>query len=305
MAVACGNCGAQNPDGNQFCQACGTPLAPGLAPVMATPPSAIASPPPGSIAGPPPGSIAGPPAGAYASPYMAPPSASAPVHRAPWMIIIAAVVALIVIMAGLGTGIAVLASRMGNQNKTPTSSIQQGLPSPTPAGSPSPIPSPVFSSPSPTPSGGSNVVSNAGFSVTVPSGWTVESKDDETLTLLDPTGKGSLTIGAGPSSPPQTAQQNKDTLTSFFTDKYPDTKVCPSSQTTNGSINGASGIFWELCFTLTSGSNSAPAVAPLFAGANSDGSVYYAVMLLTTVDNHDTFIAAARPILLSINWKLK
>ena len=120
MAVACGNCGAQNPEGNQFCQACGTPLAPGLAPVMAAPPSAIASPPPGSIAGPPPGSIAGPPAGAYASPYMAPPGAGAPVHRAPWMIIIAAVVALIVIMAGLGTGIAVLASRMGNQNKTPT-----------------------------------------------------------------------------------------------------------------------------------------------------------------------------------------
>jgi len=304
MAVACGNCGAQNPEGNQFCQACGTPLAPGLAPVMAAPPSSIASPPPGSIAGPPPGSIPGPPQGPYASPYMAAPSASAPVHRAPWMIIIAAVVALIVIMSGLGTGIAVLASRTGNQNKTPTSNIQQGLPSPTPAGSPSPIPSPVFSSPSPTPTGG-NVVSNAGFSVTVPSGWTVESKDDETVTLLDPSGRGSLTIGAGPSSPAQTAQQNKDTLTSFFTDKYPDTKVCPSSQTTNGSLNGANGIFWELCFTLTSGSQSAPAVAPLFAGANADGSVYYAVMLFTTVDNHDAFIAAARPILLSINWKLK
>ncbi len=271
---------------------------------MAAAPSAIASPPPGSIAGPPAGSMAGPPPGAYASPYMAAPAGGAPVHRAPWMIIIAAVVALIVIMAALGTGIAVLASRMGNQNKTPTANIQQGLPSPTPAGSPSPIPSPVFGSPSPTPTS-ANVVSNAGFSVTVPAGWTVENKDDETITLSNPAGTGSLTIGAGPSSPTQTAEQNKETLTGFFTDKYPDTKTCPSSQTTNGSLNGAAGIFWELCFTLTSGSQSVPAVAPLFAGANADGSVYYALMLLTTAANHDAFIAQARPIILSIVWKLK
>ena len=28
MAIACARCGTQNPDGNKFCQACGSPLAP-------------------------------------------------------------------------------------------------------------------------------------------------------------------------------------------------------------------------------------------------------------------------------------
>lgn len=299
MAVTCSRCGAQNPDGNQYCQACGTPL--DAVPVAV---AAVPGPPTtGVIPGPPPGSILGPPPSVPSPGYQSPftgPGGQPPIHRTSWVLIMTAVFALIVIMAGLGTGIAVLGARASSQSRPPTS-IQQKLPSPTPAGSPSPAPS---SAPSPTP-GGASTVSNAGLSITVPAGWTVVSKDDETITLTDPGGAGSMTVGSGPSSPPQTAQQNKDTLTKFFTGKYPDTRNCPNSQTTTGDLNGATGIFWELCFTLTSGSQSVQAGAPLFAGANFDGSVYYAAILLTTADNMNSFVTEARPVLQSIVWKLK
>ena len=292
MAVTCTRCGVQNPDGNQFCQACGTPLAAG-----ATAP--MAGPPPGApLPGPPPGV---PPPGSR-SPYLPPPSGMGPqtqVHRAPWVVIVAAVVALVVIMTGLGTGIAVLGAR--NSAQSSSAGINSQLPSPTPAVSPNPVQSPS-STPSPT---SGTTASNAGFSITVPAGWVVVSKDDETITLTDPSGRGSVTIGSGPNSPPQTAQQNKDSLTKFFTDKYPDTKNCANSKTTTGALNGAQGIFWELCFTLTSGSNTLQAGMPAFAGANADGSVYYAVILLTSADNMDTFASEARPLLASIVWKLK
>lgn len=300
MAVACSRCGTMNPDGNQFCQSCGTPL---VAAAVAGPPAAMSGPPAG-IPGPPappPASMSGPPPGAappgYQSPYYAPGVGALqnPVHRTPWMIIIAAVVGLLLIMAACGTAIAVLGHHASNSG----SGLGGALPTPTPAGSPSPL-----ATPSPT-SGGGNVSSNPTLSVTVPAGWTIENKDDQTITLVNPNGDGSVTIGSGAQSPPQTAQQNKDTLDGVFTNKYPDTKECPGSSVTNGSLNGVNGIFWELCFTLTSGGQGFQAGLPVFAGANADGSVYYAVILLTPVTNMDAFITQAKPILQSIQWKLK
>ena len=285
MAVTCARCGTQNPDGNQFCQACGTPLA-----VTAMQPAAAPSALPGPPATPPP-----PPPG-YQSPYYAA-SAVGPqptVHRTPWMLIIAGIVVLVLLMAGCGTAIAVLGSRSTSNN--------QGvgvLPSPSPAGTPSPVGSPT---PGTTASG---TVSNSGVTFNLPSGWTVVNKDDQSITIANPDNSGSITVGSGTSNPPQTAQQNKDTLDKFFQGKYPDVKNCPGSKTTTGNLNGASGIVWALCFTLTSGTQSVPAAAPLFAGANSDGSVYYVILVLTTQANLKTFVADAAPILDSIQWKLK
>src|SRR6202040_4290267 len=126
MAVTCARCGTQNPDGNQFCQACGTPLAVAAAQPF-SPPSAL----PGPPAAPPP-----PPPG-YQSPYYQPSALGPqpPVHRTPWTLIIAGVVVLVVVMAGCGTAFAVLGSRASsNQGSTGI------LPSPSPAGSPSPLP---------------------------------------------------------------------------------------------------------------------------------------------------------------------
>src|SRR6476660_56377 len=245
MAVTCARCGTQNPDGNQFCQACGTPLAV----------TAFAAPPVTALPGPP--AVPPPPPPGYQSPYYHPSAVGPqpPVHRTPWVLIISGIVVLVLIMAGCGTAFAVLGSRASNNQGS--SGI---LPSPSQAGSPSPLPSP---SPS---AGPSTTASNKGMSFTLPAGWTVQNKDDETITITNPNGDGSVTIGSGVSSPSQTAQDNKATLDKFFKDKYPDTKNCAGSKTTNGNLNGAPGIFWELCFTLSGGGQSIQAGAPLFAG---------------------------------------
>ena len=240
--------------------------------------------------------MAGPPP--FASPYYAPASGlpQPNVHRTPWTLIIAAVVALVLVMAGVGT---VMALALGNHN-TQTAGFTGTLSSPSPAGSPASSPSPQPTTPS-----GSGAVSNSGLSVVVPTGWTVINKDAETITLQSPNGDGSITLGSGPSSPPQTAHQNKAQLDQLFTQKYPDTKACPGTTTSTGSLNGAAGIYWQLCFTLTSGQQSIQVGAPLFAGANASGSVYFAALLETEVSNMDKFISEAKPVLASVQWTLK
>src|SRR6058998_3945247 len=141
MPLTCGRCGNQNPDGNAFCQVCGTPLA------ARSQPSAVAAPPPAPVgppgymppppAGPPPGYAPGPPAGmappmagpgGYQSPYYAPSAPGAGVHRTPWMLIIAGVVALIVLMAGCGTALALIGGRSNSGNNTSGTTISD-LPS--------------------------------------------------------------------------------------------------------------------------------------------------------------------------------
>jgi hypothetical protein len=133
----------------------------------------------------------------------------------------------------------------------------------------------------------------------------VVNKDDQSITISNSDSTGSITIGSGASNPAQNAQQNKDTVDKFFQSKYPDTKTCAGSKTQTTTLNGATGIVWELCFTLTSGGQSLPAAAPLFAGANADGSVYYVILILATQADVKAFVVDAGPILDSIQWKLK
>ena len=323
MALTCARCGAQNPDGNQFCQACGTPLMAAAAPPPAAPawiaapsrqgpaPAPTAQPPApaGWTAAPPqappsaptstapPLAYASPPPApvAYASPYYVPSGAfpQAPVHRTPWVLILAAIFGLIVLMAGCGTAIALL----NNGKATVTGGITSDVPSPTPAGSPSPIASPnALTGPS---------ASNTALTLPVPPGWVVDSKDNEQITLADPSGAGVVTVGSGASNPAMTAQQQKDGVDQLFTSKYPDTKNCPNTKTTTGSLNGPQGIFWTICFTLTSGSQSFPAAASMFVGTNADGSAFYGVILLTRQDNLQNFLNEAAPVIKGIQWKLK
>jgi len=113
-----------------------------------------------------------------------------------------------------------------------------------------------------------------------------------------------VTVASGYSSPTQTAQDNKNTIDKFFAGKYPDARECANTSVHTGAYNGAPGIFWQLCFTLTSGSNSAPVALWLFAGANSSGSVYYLVMVTATADNLQGFLNEAKPVLQGIQWKL-
>lgn len=282
MALTCPRCGTQNPDENAYCQACGTSLA---APVAVTA---------GAYAGPPAGMAPPSPAPAYQSPYYAPSGAPIAVHRTPWLLIIAGVLVATVLMAGAGTALALLGNR-GTQ--TPSNSGIADIPSPTPGLTSSP----VASAPTTTQTG---LQSNDGFTLNVPSGWSVDSKDNESMVLTDPSGEGSVTVSSGVSIPTQTAQNNKDTVDSALRSKYPDTRECPNTSPGNGTLSGVPGISWTLCFTLTSGANSVPAAASVFAGANKSGSVYYLVMVLTTESNLNAYVSAAKPVLSSVNWKL-
>lgn len=301
MPLTCARCSAVNPDGNLYCQACGTPLTAAAAGV-APRPAPVPPPPPGPPGSAPPGPPAGfaPPmygsASPYQSPYYAPYGTPVPVHRTPWTMIVAAAVALVVILAGGGTSLALIAGH----NPNPTANSGTGdLPSPSPGETPSPVASPTA-----TPGSGNGTQSNDGVTIPVPSGWTVQASDTETIVLYDANDTGVLTVASGIMNPTQTAQDNKNSVDDYFKSNYPDTKVCPGSTTHSGSLNGAPGIFWELCFTLTSGSSSAPAVLWAFAGANSSGSVYYLVMMSTSPDNLQNFLNEAKPITQGLKWKL-
>lgn len=237
----------------------------------------------------------GPPPG-YQSPYYAPAAPVAPLQRTPWTMIIAGVVALLVLMAGFGTALAVIANR-GSANTNGTA-IGSDIPSPTPGATPSPI-----ASPTPT-ALGATTESNGGVMVKVPQGWSVASKDNESIVLTDPDGAGSVTVASGPSSPTETAQENKTSIDSYFKSKYPDARACPNTSTATSTLSGAKGLSWTLCFTVTEGAHSAAAAASLFAGANTGGDVYYVVMVFTRQDNLQAYVTAARPVLQSVTWKL-
>jgi len=302
VAVTCARCGAQNPDGNVYCQVCGTPLAAAPARIAtAQPPAPTYAPPPGVMQGPPPS--AAPPAfgpQGYQSPYVVPSGPPAPVHRTPWMLIIAGVVVLVLLMAGVGTALAIIGSRSPNNNTSGTTITD--VPSPSPVSSPSAVGSPI-PTPSVNPSGVATE-SNDGVTMSVPPGWSVASKDSEAIVLTDPNGEGSVTAASGTSSPVQTAGDNKNEIESYFKTNYPDTRLCPGSTVAASTFNGARGYSWQLCFTLTTGGHSIPAAASLFAGANGSGSVYYVVMVITRQDNLKAFVTSAKPVLSGIHWKL-
>jgi len=297
MPMTCARCGTQNPDGNRFCMSCGTPLVPGAqqAPIA----TAVAPPPPAAGYAPP------PPQPGYQSPYYAPPPGmpGPAVHRTPWVLIISIVVAVVLVLSGIGT---VLALTAGHKNSQASSF--QSISSPSPIASPSagqtPQPSPS-AQPSQPSSGGSSV-SNDSETVAVPDGWQVVNKDANSISLQSPNSDGAITIASGPESPPATAQQLKDQINKELAAKYADAGPCKGSGTDTGAIAGVNGIFWTECFTLTSGGQSVAVGEPLWVGANGNGSVAYVVVLQTTQDNLETFIKECLPILQDgITWKLK
>ena len=305
MALTCARCGTQNPDGNRFCTNCGTPLVPAAAQV----PVAAGVGAPGAAPSPamPSTAPAFPSPPAYQSPYYAPqPGMAAPaVHRTPWMVIISIIVATVLVLGGVGTVLALTLGMHSNAQGSTFSSLSSPSPAQTltPGTTPSPAPSPS-SRPS-SPSGGQSVVTST-VTVAVPAGWQVLNKDDNSVTIESPDGDGTLTIGSGQQSPPQTAQQIKDAIDKALAQRYPDAAPCPSSSSNTGPIAGVNGIFWILCFTVASGGQSASIAEPIWAGANASGSVGYIVVLQTTQDNIDAFVQKCAPILQSgITWSLK
>jgi hypothetical protein len=231
----------------------------------------------------------------YASPYYTPAGSppQAPVHRTPWTLIIAAVVVLIVVMAGCGTAVALLTNKA-----SVTGGITSDVPSPTPGGSPSALASP-------SPIAGATLASNDYVTVPVPPGWQVSHKDSQAIDLLSPNGLGALVVASGPLSPHSTAQAGKDELDKAFSTKYPGAGNCPGTRPANGSLNGASGIFWTLCYTVVSNGNSFPGASALFVGVNSDGSIAYLLELATLAGNMDGFRVESKAIVQGVVWKSK
>src|ERR1051325_4551425 len=123
MALICPGCGTQNPDTNSFCQNCGTQLS--VAPAVPVVPSTSVAaspftqsppaytPPPGAAAG----TLLAPPPPYYQAPpayYPAGGMGQPPVHRMPWIAIAAVVAALVLVMAGVGTALAIGLSHSSN-----------------------------------------------------------------------------------------------------------------------------------------------------------------------------------------------
>ena len=109
--------------------------------------------------------------GGYQSPYYVPTGPVPPVHRTPWMLIIAGIVALVVLMAGCGTALAIIGNR-SSSNTNGTALTSPEIASPSPAVTPSPIASPTGVS-------GAHTEANDGVTIPVPAGWTVANKDSE------------------------------------------------------------------------------------------------------------------------------
>jgi hypothetical protein len=232
--------------------------------------------------------------GGYQSPYYVPAVPHAPVHRTPWTMIVAGVVALVIVMAGCGTVLALIGGRGGFSL---SGGVTSGLPSPTPGGSPSPLVSP--------PSTGPTTASNTIASVTVPAGWTMASKDAVSITLGDPSGNGFMTIESSRMNAAATSQQIKDQVEQKLKTQYPDTKACPNSTTTAITLNNAKGLFWTDCFTYTSGARAVPEAAAFYASTSTDGTVYWLVTEVTAPpSNLQTVINECKSVLQSIQWKL-
>src|SRR5207302_138612 len=212
MALTCARCGTQNPDGNAFCQACGTQLA---ATAWAAPTAAPGTPPAGA---PPPN---------WAPPQGPPPQSAQP--AAPWL---------------------------------PPQSAPPPVAGPPPSAPPAGTPSPVGQQ---TPSkGGANAASTSSVSATVPPGWVATTKDP-VLQVTNPAGTGTIVMSSG-SQTAQSAQQMKDAADQSLINQFPDIKACPNTKTTSGSVGGVSGIWWELCFTSTSGGQSFAGAMTIFVG---------------------------------------
>jgi hypothetical protein len=303
----CARCGANNPDDAVLCRTCGLPLT-----------DAAGTGPQASERGdlrPRDESDVTSPAG-YASPSYLPKAQApaAPVHRMRRSRVIGAVLMSAVVLAAVGSGIGLLSSRAAVPGSFPNIAGLPPSPSPSATLSPSPSFSPIPglfpspnvspSAPSPAPQTLGPAVSNDGAQLPVPLGWSVNSSGSESIALTSPDGGGSLLVASGPSNPTQSAAADRDAVNRYYASAYPDAAACPGGGATSGTLNGETGLFWTLCFTLTAAGQTYPAAAAMFAGSNSAGSVYYLVVVLTGRDKLQGFVADCEPIVEAIKWRL-
>jgi hypothetical protein len=265
MPLACMRCGAPNPDANRFCQSCGQPLAASAAVATAAPPG-------------------------YQSPYYVA-VGEQPVHRLPWLTVIAIVAGLVLVLGCFGAALAFVrphtnaaGSVSGFGNPAPPSAVSAG---PTTEADPAPVETVTISS----------------LSVTVPSGFSVEDKSDVQVTVSTPDGEGLIQVESQRMSVAATAQQLQQQAFGDLKQKYPDAKLCASQD--NVEVNGPVGSMQKICFTATEQGASALSVAAVvWIATNAAHNVMYEVDGLTVADSYDGFIDMTSPLVNSVSWKL-
>ncbi|HYA44161.1 MAG TPA: hypothetical protein VED59_01030 [Acidimicrobiales bacterium] len=183
---------------------------------------------------------------------------------------IAALAGILLFVILVGIAVPALAHHSnGHPSVTPTTSPGQTTPTTSPV--PTSSPTPPTSTAPPTTSGGSagQTVSNKAVSVTLPGGWTEDTKDSNSTQLVVDGPQGvfvELLNQTEPSS--QTLAGVFEQALSTTQQTFPDAKVCNQQQ--SGTVPGnpaVSGAFESFCFTITPQNGAAtPYVGLVYAG---------------------------------------
>lgn len=269
MAV-CATCGAQNPDGNRFCQNCGRPLV-----------AAAAPPPP-----------------AYQNPYYAPQPGQAVVasRTSPWLLIgiIGGLVFFMIIAVAV---IAAVLLRPGpSPHPLPVANQTTAPSTPAPIGTPTPAATPSRSS------GGSNVIKTSSFQVNAP-GWKTLHQDNLSVTLLSPQQDGTLQILGGQLKQQSDTKTFVDQFLADIVNKYPGAKPClqPKSE----SHGGKDGIIVGACYTYTPQTGAAfPAADVIWASVDDSNNLFTYEVFCNTKDFDNVYNKEVLPVIAdnSLQW---
>ncbi len=334
MPLTCSHCGAENPDGMQFCQSCGSPLTP--TPVAPEPTIPAASPPPPATPEPPPA-----PAPVRRAVYQ-----NAPVHRLPLGSLIGIVIGVLGLVAAIGiltshrsaatppplpvptalpTSPAVqptFAPQPTAPASQPTSPAQptQPLGQPTqpaapptfapqptqPAAPPTFAAQPTAPAPQPTgPPGPGQTFASTTFSVFIPSEWQVINQSTKPsqneVILQDPsTAPNGLDIFAGLSSAQTDAQTVLQTVLTNLQRQYPDAQQCGSS--VPATFGGVAGTLMPVCYTITPQGGAAISVAELAWAATDAAGVTVYFVGQTAAQSNQPFFTHAGDVTKTIHW---
>jgi hypothetical protein len=309
MARICANCRFENPDGNEYCQRCGTSLTgvpatpsgaaprqvgpsspagigvrPAASPAYAPPPPAYPSPLPAPASYPPPLGPAPAAEPGYRSPYY-PASGPAPQvgRMSPGLIVGVALAALVVLVVVALAGVVAVRALTGHAS--------------------GPTPSPTVA-PTTTPGGGSSTVDTSTFILTAGSAWSLKNRQDNLVDLQAGSGWGLVEVMSQQLSQPETTGQAFSNVEASLQKKYPSITSCIDRSTMT--IGGLSGTVKGYLYDEPDGSGSTVQVCDaIWIDSTSNGDIYYYEQVSSNGDFNGRLEPAAKPVRSSIQWKLR
>lgn len=313
MANFCPNCGAQNPAGNNFCERCGSKLAPPVpvaagvgavtsapaetAPPPAAPPPAAAAPAPAPVAAAPAPTYPPPPAG-----WQPPPPGSAPagaavagVHRLSLPLIVGGIVGALLLVSVIGV---VAANISGRPRVDP-------LPPPVISGpsNPNPPPNTPNNPTTPTTPAGGQTIEVDNIKVIAPANWKVVDKNAAAILLTN--GNGIIQFFSVKMRQPQTVAQllQGDLADDQKTD--PNARICrgPAANPLTGMPPG--GMFEAICFTAVPQQGASYAAQSVwYETVSADGSTEFAVNIFAEQGKILAFSKEVDAAGFNVTWKL-